>query len=43
MVDTLRRNEETLRKAVTEYENKLQKQEEKFVELTRIAEEKVQQ
>ncbi|XP_068208911.1 transforming acidic coiled-coil-containing protein 3-like isoform X3 [Palaemon carinicauda] len=42
VVDTLRRNEETLRGAVTDYENKLQKQEQKFIEFQKHAEEKIQ-
>ncbi|XP_042232549.1 transforming acidic coiled-coil-containing protein 3-like isoform X2 [Homarus americanus] len=42
VIDTLKRNEETLRGAVTDYENKLQKQEEKFVEFQKHAEEKIQ-
>lgn len=42
VVDTLKRNEETLRGAVTDYENKLQKQEQKFIEFQKHAEEKIQ-
>ncbi|XP_076032144.1 transforming acidic coiled-coil-containing protein 1-like [Oratosquilla oratoria] len=34
VVDTLRRNEETLRGAVADYETKLQKQEQKMMETT---------
>lgn len=42
VVDTLRRNEETLRGAITDYESKLQKQEQKFIEFQKHAEEKIQ-
>lgn len=42
VVDTLRRNEETLRGAVADYESKLQKQEQKFIEFQKHAEEKIQ-
>ncbi|XP_069946749.1 transforming acidic coiled-coil-containing protein 2 isoform X9 [Cherax quadricarinatus] len=42
VVDTLRRNEETLRGAVADYETKLQKQEQKFIEFQKHAEEKIQ-
>ncbi|XP_042891226.1 transforming acidic coiled-coil-containing protein 3-like isoform X5 [Penaeus japonicus] len=42
VVDTLRRNEETLRGAITDYETKLQKQEQKFIEFQKHAEEKIQ-
>ncbi|XP_063604729.1 transforming acidic coiled-coil-containing protein 3-like isoform X8 [Penaeus indicus] len=42
VVDTLRRNEETLRGAITDYEGKLQKQEQKFIEFQKHAEEKIQ-
>ncbi|XP_076067270.1 uncharacterized protein LOC143040296 isoform X7 [Oratosquilla oratoria] len=43
VVDTLRRNEETLRGAVADYETKLQKQEQKMMELQKHAEERIQQ
>ncbi|KAK4309405.1 hypothetical protein Pmani_018981 [Petrolisthes manimaculis] len=42
VVDTLRRNEDTLRGAVADYETKLQKQEQKFIEFQKHAEEKIQ-
>ncbi|KAK7070028.1 Transforming acidic coiled-coil-containing protein 3, partial [Halocaridina rubra] len=42
VVDTLKRNEETLRGAVSDYELKLQKQEQKFIEFQKHAEEKIQ-
>ncbi|CAL4081334.1 unnamed protein product, partial [Meganyctiphanes norvegica] len=43
VVDTLRRNEETLRGACEDYEAKLRRQEEKFLEFQKHAEEKIQQ
>ncbi|XP_050705041.1 transforming acidic coiled-coil-containing protein 3-like [Eriocheir sinensis] len=42
VVDTLKRNEETLRGAVADYEAKLKKQEQKFLEFQKHAEEKIQ-
>lgn len=42
MVDSLKRNEETLRGAVADYEGKLKKQEQKFLEFQKHAEEKIQ-